>query len=274
MVPEEGEGDYLDPETRRERDADARFTRDFNRSVAPDSARRRKTRSGVEDERENSYDFAGQQKRAYPFNRSNVRANKFRAMRPEVSEVDPANIPLPPDEEEGYGTPMEQSEEIFPGLPNLQPPVANGPSPTAAVSNAVASVRNQLNPVGMAQRIRYKIQRKIQGLVSEYNRLEHMPTKYERNMMVRTKAGRMSLRDSHKRAVVEELKNLKADVMADGFDQFLLNVPSSNHYKRVPITSHAFEFFNQQPALLTHYERSGVTQQYAGGSRLGYRYAK
>lgn len=143
---------------------------------------------------------------------------------------------------------------------------------------ATMGVRSGDGPaVGMAQRLKFKISKKVQGLVSEYNRLKSKPSPRELSFIVHPRNGpRQTLRDNRLEAVMREMANLKADVNSDGLGQFLANTELNRaHYLSSGVTPSAISWFvnNVTPAL-THYERSGITQQYVGGSRQGYRYAK
>lgn len=147
------------------------------------------------------------------------------------------------------------------------------PDPPKIIS---APKRKDVEPAGMAQRIRYKIGRKIQGLASEICRLKDTPSGREVSTTVRGEGGRISLRDSRILQCMEEAKNLKADLERDGFAGFLAQMPKpGNHYLHAPVKPATMQWFKQNLVpQLRHEERTGVTQQYAGGSRQGYRYAK
>ena len=132
-------------------------------------------------------------------------------------------------------------------------------------------------PVGMAQRIRYKIAKKIEGLSSEAWRLETAPTQRELNTMVYSPAlkKKITLRESRHNQVMREAGNLKADLTADGFAAWLMVLPRTPHYKKLPMSVITGNWLdNVVVAKLTHDERTGVSDQYVGNSTRGYRYAK
>jgi hypothetical protein len=158
-------------------------------------------------------------------------------------------------------------------------PVVNAEALNEVVNQrrSMTGMRGNGPAVGMAQRLKYKISKKVQGLVTEYNRLKLKPTPRELSYIVHPKNGpRQTLRDNRLAACMREMANLKADVNADGLGQFLADTElSRSHYLSPGVTPNSLSWFtsNVTPAL-THYERSGISQQYAGGSRQGYRYAK
>lgn len=131
-------------------------------------------------------------------------------------------------------------------------------------------------PVGMAQRIKYKLLRKVQGLSSAYDRVSNHPTLQERTMIVHPKGGmRMTLQENRKAQIIREMENLKADVRQDGFADFLSNTRfNTNHYNRPAIGEEAYIRWERTPPKLNHYERSGITNKYVGNTRQGYRYGK
>jgi hypothetical protein len=125
-------------------------------------------------------------------------------------------------------------------------------------------------PVGMAQRIKYKVLRKAQGLLSAFDRVANKPTQQELRMVVHPRGGhRMTLQDNRKLQIIREIENLKADVRADGFANFLTDTINFNpaHYHKNPINPINFDKWVRTPPKLTHYERSGITNQYSGNQR-------
>jgi hypothetical protein len=197
-------------------------------------------------------------------------------------EGSPSRLPYPPEgqeDEDPYSLGMEPSSS----LPmrargstrrSVAPEFGMGPPPRVVAKRK----REGVEPVGMAQRIRYKIGKKIQGLASEIHRLNENPTIREKEMRVYSKShGRaITLKESRIHQAMREAANLKADLEADGFAQFLGAIPSNrNHYLHAPTTKDTRLWFQHNVIpRLTHEERTGVTQQYVGGSRLGYKYAK
>jgi hypothetical protein len=151
------------------------------------------------------------------------------------------------------------------------------PKPAPAARAAVQGRAQPAMPmVGMAQRIKYKVLRKLQGLVNEHNRLESDPSPRELHYHVRTKElGLTTLRDNRLHAVKREIANLRADIRADGFGDYLAEMPlDMNHYKRDPLSLVNKQYAESIPSRLTHLERSGITRDYIGASRQGYRYGK
>ena len=121
----------------------------------------------------------------------------------------------------------------------------------------------------MAQRIRYKVSKKIQGLASKYCRLKDEPTRQELNMVVHTGAGRETLQQNRMKQVMREAKNLKDDLMQDGFSQYLLGMPQprNDHYLKAPVKPQVLQWFQRDvtPAF-SHEERTGISNQYAGNA--------
>lgn len=178
--------------------------------------------------------------------------------------------PCPPSKKARQSTSMvtQRPATYSAGIRDPMPP-----DPPRIIS---APKRKDAEPAGMAQRIRYKIGRKIQGLASEICRLKDTPSQRELTTMVHANGRKMPLRDSRMNQCMLEAKNLKADMEMDGFAGFLAQMPKpGNHYLKSPVRSDTIQWFkhNLVPQL-RHDERTGVSQQYAGGSRQGYRYAK
>lgn len=138
----------------------------------------------------------------------------------------------------------------------------------------ISPPKRDVPPVGMAQRIRYKLGRKVQGLVSEYCRLKDEPT--QREMAIHVKGGQ-TLRENRMGQIMREVENLKNDLMEDGFGKYLAEIPrpTNGHYLKSPIKAATLQWFqNEVVPKYSHEERSGITQQYSGGSMTRYRYGK
>jgi hypothetical protein len=200
--------------------------------------------------------------------------------------VEETFLPYPGDEEEAEEEEEAQSMQLplrsdleLPmrrrGTTRRSVPAEYGPNDLPKV---VAKRRRETEPVGFAQRLRYKFAKKIQGLASEIDRLQTHPTQREQAVKVNVKGTRMTLRDSRIEQCMREARNLKADLQADGFAQYLMELPApqNNHYLPPPASrAYSMRWFqtNVQPQL-THEERTGLSQQYVGNSRRGYRFAK
>lgn len=172
-------------------------------------------------------------------------------------------------------TPAQEGAILGDALPEVLP---EGLMAQVEAKRAMMGLKSGGVPaVGMAQRLKYKISKKVQGLVSEYTRLKFKPSPRELAITVHPKNGvRQSLRDNRIEACMREMANLKADVDADGLGRFLSGTElSRQHYLSNGVAPASLNWFvnNVKPSL-SHYERTGMTQQYAGGSRQGYRYAK
>lgn len=153
---------------------------------------------------------------------------------PESAEGSPSQLPvesLPVMEPIEYAPDMERvSWDSLEHAPEYEPiaypelrirkrgAISPEPGPLPRIHG---KARRVTEPVGFAQRLKYKMAKKIQGLSGELERLQERPTQRELSYMVYSPSlkRKLSLRDSRVNQVTKEAMNLKADLEADGLDR-------------------------------------------------------
>lgn len=121
------------------------------------------------------------------------------------------------------------------------PSKTRGPAPQVSVSTGREVVpmrkkprRAELSvPVGIAQRLKYQMEKKLAGLVSKWIRLSKPETQTTKERTMRVKGGR-SLGQARLEAAERELAEFKWQVMQDGFYQYLSEINYDRHYLRLP----------------------------------------